>query len=205
MSQKNLFDENGKKYVINEGRIDFFGRKKFTVTESKTSNSKGFGNLILVLIFIALLTLPAGNLSLVLYVLICEIAVKNYTGNRIQNFKENLAWVSIGVSIVFVGFYYYKFWDNLSSELVINSCISGLFCYYILYEVVSWSQRSEEKKRKIILNIIIYALSIIGVIFYNHYYENQNVKINKVKKRYINSEKSKNEVEEIYNKNWLNK
>lgn len=185
MLQKNLFDEDGKKYVINESSQDLFGRKKYKVTESKTSNSSGYGGLILALIFISVLTLPAGNLSLVLYLLLNSICIRNYSGNNLQNYKENIAWVTIGVSVVIVGSLYYKYWNNLSNELIINSCISGFFSYYILYEVVSWSQRSKEKKRKIMVNVIICVLSLICVIFYNKYDSMKKEKINREREEYF--------------------
>jgi hypothetical protein len=202
---KNLFDEEGKKYVINESSRDFFGRKKYKVTESKDSTSSGFGSLILALIFIALLTLPAGNLSLLLYLLVGSIAIRNYTGDSLQNFKETIAWLIIAFSVLIIGILYYKFWENLSSNLIMNSCVSGLFSYYILYEVVLWGQRSEEKKKKITMNLLIFCVGLIAVLFYNQYDAKKKEKINKEREEYIKSEKFNKEFDEWYNKSTFNK
>jgi hypothetical protein len=194
MSNKRLYDKEGNSYDVKEN-VGLFGRKKYQVTEANGNTTNGIGNVILALLILAILTLPAGNLSLIIYLLLSTIFLKNYKKQNLQNIKENLAWISIGASIILVVFVYYNYSEKLSAKWVIITCISGAIAYYLLYHIVLWNQRSIEKNKKIKRDFILYSLAAILFIFWNQINNHKNAELNKNRNEYINSEQGKREIE----------
>lgn len=179
-----------KKFEIKEIGTDFWGRKKYDVTESSDSSNSGggpIGYLFLFLIVLAILVLPSGIIAIGIYIITYRIY---YRGNDEdlslenkaihQNKKEILAWISIIISIISNGLfavfyiYYYEF-VTLGVYDYFVLCFLGIVSYFALYQFVNWSTYEPDQKnryKKKYFSYLVSAIVIPSFLFiYNSYNE----------------------------------
>ncbi|MBM3206788.1 MAG: hypothetical protein FJZ43_04170 [Candidatus Staskawiczbacteria bacterium] len=149
-------------------------KNKFESKETeKTSNGgEASGYLFLIILGLAILTLPSGILAILIYILIYNLFLRGSTEN-LQEKKEQLAWISTGLSIVFCSIYYFYFFDlnEVGFNVFVKLIISGILCYYALYKIVTWQTLEHEQKSK-----FIFYLVAISIFFLYYIYDNYNSK-----------------------------
>jgi len=181
----------GKKFNIKEKGTDFWGRKKYEVTESDNSGGEALGVLILVLLGLAALTIPAGTLALSIYLVIYNVFLRNNKYN-LQNKKEKLAWISTSISIIccLIYYVYYFNFDNDKLNTIAIFIALGIFSYYALYKIVNWNKYDNQQKsieKKGYITSFVFVSILMGYKFYNDY----STKKCLIKHKWINARSSK--------------
>jgi hypothetical protein len=158
-----------EKYEVRETGKDFWGRKTYEVKEKSGGDGSALGYLILVIIGLAILTIPSGIIALILYIPLKLIFLNKATIENLQSKKEKLAWGCIILGVIYMTYFYYKFFDieKMIGSLII-ACILGIFSYYQLYKIVTLSitgKLSEEEAKGRNQKRIIKISVIWGVLF----------------------------------------
>lgn len=130
-----------KKYKIKEFGKDYWGNKKYTVTESSDSDSSAIAFLILAL---AILLLPTGLLYLVVFLIYPKMFP--YKENSERNF-------------------YFSHWQFcvVKNSLYITFFIS-IFVYVYRYYLVYSELQEQEDFNRAVVDIVVYSL--LGLLSY---------------------------------------
>lgn len=184
-----------KKFEIKEKGTDFWGRKKYEVTEKTNNGGEVLGYLFLVILGLAILTLPSGILAILIYLLTYNLFLRG-TEENLQEKKERIAWISTGLSIIFCSIYYFYFFDlnKVGFNVLIILIIFGILCYYALYKIVTWSRLEQEQKTKFKTMYLTYLVLIFALFLYN-FYNNYNTKKCLINKKWVYQDSAKYSIE----------
>lgn len=168
------FKKMKKKYDIKEKGTDFWGRRKFEITERSSDGGEALGYLFIGLLGLAVLTLPSGIIALAFY-LIGYFLLLSKESKNIQEKKERLAWISTVIAIIICVLYYIYFFDfRLDAiKVVLLFIVLGVVSYFILYKLVVWSTYSGENKLEYKIQYISYLFALLIFFFvglYNLYH-----------------------------------
>lgn len=180
-----------KKFEIKEKGTDFWGRKKYEVTEKTNNGVEALGPLFLAILGLAILTLPSGILAILIYLFTYNLFLRG-TEENLQEKKERIAWISTGLSIIFYSIYYFYFFDlnKVGFNVLIILIIFGILCYYALYKIVTWSTLEQEQKTKLKTTYLSYLVVIFAFYMYN-LYNDFNTRKCLIDNKWINQDSAK--------------